>query len=210
MVRLLDPATSNTYYAENDTPPPLNQYRDSEVMVLLRGGKSTSSQKAVQPDSLPVHVLVHAELCEKEAAKMMGFEDDDMLTFPAFLRAFYEEGGVDPSAKIVMKSYFRLLVAEQATELLSLPPEPEEALARLQALEETLVKELAERRRAQACMDAEADEADKAIAAAELEAEELRQQLQDPEVQWSQEQQRVTHAGSILMFPSEKEDQPEE
>merc|ERR1719240_44015 len=106
-----------------------------------------------------------------------------------------------------MKAYFRLLVAEQATELLSLPAEPDEALLRLQSLEETLVKELAERRRAQACMDAEADEADKAIAAAELEAEELRQQLQDLEVQWSQEQQRVQDRESVLGPPASAENQ---
>ena len=38
---------------------------------------------------------------------------------------------------MLAKAYFKLLVAEQKTELLSLPSDPHEALARLQALEET-------------------------------------------------------------------------
>merc|ERR1719271_1455120 len=127
-------------------------------MTLLRGGALPKAAKHVQQDALPVGILVQAGLADEEAVAEEGLTEEDLVTLPMFLKTFCSDADVDPSARTVAKAFFKLLVAEQRTELLSLPPEPAEALRRLQELEQTIVTELAERRRAQACMDAEEEE----------------------------------------------------
>ena len=65
----------------------------------------------------------------------------------------------DPAARLVAKTHFNLLLADQRTELLSLPGAPEDALEKLESLEAVLLEEIAERRRAQASMGAEVESA---------------------------------------------------
>lgn len=119
---------------------------------------------------------VHAGLLPEAALPLEDKSEASGITLAEFMRHFASN---EPAARLVAKTHFNLLLAEQRTELLSLPNDPEEAVEKLEELEKVLLQEVAERRRAQACMGAESESATAEMARVEARLEVLAMELKD-------------------------------